>query len=158
MFGTQWPWLPLQTLVLDQPLKELLLFLSVHVKDMWQPLIRVMTTQCTSTMFRERRCFWLCLLGLMLSAISNGQRNQMIWNLSLLLVVLFNSGTQLMQARNCLKMELSDLSSLKLNSTVLHSMNTVFATLVVLMEASMYGIKNKILELSWKLMQVKLQQ
>jgi hypothetical protein len=61
-----------------------------------------------------------------------------------------------MQAKNFLRMEHSELNSNKPNFLVQWLMKMEFATLEVLMEESMFGIKSKNLVLFWKLMLVKL--
>jgi hypothetical protein len=61
-----------------------------------------------------------------------------------------------MQAKNFLRMEHSELNSNKLNFLVLWLMKMEFATLEVLMEEFMFGIKSKNLVLFWKLMLGKL--
>ena len=131
--------------ILEPVLKVLLLYLSVHVKDMLLLLIKVMIIPCISIMSKERRCFSPFQLGLTQSLIFSGLKNQMTSNLLLSLLDLFNSGIQLTLVKNCIKMVHSDQNSHKQNSIVRYLMRMVFAIPVVPMVEFMYGIKNKIL-------------
>ena len=106
-------------------------------------------------MYKEKRCSWLYLLVPMLFSISSGLRNQMTSNLLQSQQDLYNSGTQLMRARNYSKTEPLDKSTLRLSSTVHHSMKMVSATPVVPMVAFTFGTRNKILVLFSKLMLVR---
>ena len=136
--------------------KVLLPSLSVHAKDMLLLSIKAMIILCISIMFREKKCFFNLLLEMMPFLIFNGLKNQMILDLLLFLLELFNFGIQLMQAKNYLKMVLSEQSSNKLNSPVLFSMKMVSAIQEEQTEEFTFGIKNKILALYWKLMLEKL--
>jgi hypothetical protein len=62
-------------------------------------------------MSKEKKCFFSFQLETMLFLTSNGLENQMILDLLLFLLDLFNSGIQLMQAKNFLRMEHLELSS-----------------------------------------------
>ena len=104
---------------LEHRQKEQLHQLSVLARDMQLLLTKAMSIQCIFIMFKEKKCFFSFLLEVMLFSISNGQRNQMILDLSLFQQDLFNFGIQLMQVKNFLRMEHSELNFNKLNFHVL---------------------------------------
>jgi hypothetical protein len=131
--------------ILEQVPKVLLLYLSVHVKDMLLLLTRVMITPCIFIMFKEKRCFFPFQQGLTLSLIFSGLKNQTISNFVLSLQDHSNSGTQLMLVKNYTKMVHSDQNSLKLDLTALFSTRMVSVIQVVLMVVFMFGIKSKTL-------------
>ena len=77
--------------------KVLLPSLSVHAKDMLLLSIKAMIILCISIMFREKKCFFNLLLEMMPFLIFNGLKNQMILDLLLFLLELFNFGIQLIK-------------------------------------------------------------
>ena len=143
-FGILWRWAQSHNSPLVQQPRVAPLFQLVHVRDMLQPLIKVMIITCTSTTCKERRCSSLSLLVQMPSSRFNGLKNLMILNSLLSPLDQFNSGTQLMPARSSLRTVPSGLNLPRPSSLALLSMKMVFATLVVLTVVSIFGIKNKI--------------
>lgn len=154
-FGILWQWCQLLNSLLAHQLRELQLFPSVHAKDMSHALTKVMTTTCTFTMYRGKRCFYHSLQVPTPFITSSGRRNLMIWNLLLWQLDLFNSGTQLMLLKNYSRMVHLDKSTPKQNSTVPPSTKTVSAIQVVPMVVFTCGIKSRILDLCSKLMLAK---